>query len=273
MQALKGVEALPTWRLVHSRDTQERGEINISLLQKKAYNILGGRCDATRLPVAVLECSSLACPGAVRWHDWLNRCSITGLVGARWEPSRWCRSKKTAASFTYSARTNGEDTAAPVGRMTVGDWRDPSISILRGVLILAREGSVVGPSVAGKKQPSYLTCSGRDLSMTGRSLSTKGRNNLKSRRSWWEEERCFSVDIKRFARARFRIHLTTVLGAQLSLSGWDIPLPSVQELRTFMSVSHMVGHGSETFASASAQPTDFKSTSVKRVLLYLRSSV
>jgi hypothetical protein len=28
--------------------------------------------------------------------------------------------KETEASFVYSASTNGEDTAAPVGRMTVG---------------------------------------------------------------------------------------------------------------------------------------------------------
>jgi hypothetical protein len=66
MQALKWVDAFPTWRLVHSRNTQGRGEMNISFLQK-AYNIIGGTCEATRLPVAGLGWSRLACPGAEKW--------------------------------------------------------------------------------------------------------------------------------------------------------------------------------------------------------------
>jgi hypothetical protein len=48
MEALKEADALPGWRLsVHSRDMQEKGEVNIPYLQKMVYNILGRPCDCS----------------------------------------------------------------------------------------------------------------------------------------------------------------------------------------------------------------------------------
>jgi hypothetical protein len=256
---------LPTWRLVHSRDTQDRSEMNVSFLQKKACNILEERCDATRLP--------LTCPGVVRCHDWINRCSITGFVGARWEPSKWCRSKKKLAPRLHIQLEPTVRIQLPL--FTEWQWvtKKTLQSAIQEEVLHSQERTQSLARLLLVRSNRHAFHGLEEIFRWGWEVyPLRKRNSLKSRRIWWEEERRFSVDTKGFGRARFRVHLTNSVGwSAIPVSVWrgqlEYPASSSSRAEEIMSVSHLVGYGSETFATVSAQPIDFKRTSFKRGLL------